>query len=146
MTFVPYSGSSLAVNALLGEHMTSFFGNYTDVSEQLKAGKLRALAAALGTGIEPLPDVPTIGESSYKDFRVDIWFGLFTPAKTLKEIVFQFAGSFTAALRAPETKSKLNSLGLYPVEVCGAEFGALIRRQYEEYGRVIREANIRAEN
>ena len=145
MTFVPYPGASLAVNALLGDHVTSFFGNYTDVGEQLKAGKLRALAAASPTRIEPLPDLPTIAESGYKDFRLDIWFGLFAPAKTPKETVSQFAGWFTAALRAPETKSKLIALGLYPTEMCGADFGAFIRKQYDEYGRVIREANMRAE-
>ena len=145
MTFVPYPGSSLAVNALLGDHVTSYLGNYTDVGEQLKAGKLRALAAASRTRIEALPDVPTVAESGYKDFRLDIWFGVFAPTKTPKETVSQFAGWFTAALKAPETKSKLIALGLYPAEECGADFGAFIRNQYDDYGRVIRDANIKTE-
>ena len=55
MTFVPYPGNGPAVNALLGEHVTSMFGSYSNVAEQLKAGKLRALVVANRTRIEPLP-------------------------------------------------------------------------------------------
>ena len=63
MTFVPYPGTPPAVNALLGGHVTSYFGNYSVVAEQLRAGRLRALATAARTRIEPLPDVPTAPEA-----------------------------------------------------------------------------------
>jgi tripartite-type tricarboxylate transporter receptor subunit TctC len=145
MTFVPYSGTSLAVSALLGDHVTSFFGNYTDVGEQLKAGKLRALATASSARIQALPDVPTIAESGYQDFALDVWFGLFAPAKTPKQTVSDLAGWFTAALQAPETRAKLAGQGLFPVGTCGADFAAFLRRQYDEYGRGIRESNMKAE-
>ena len=92
-----------------------------------------------------LPDVPTVAETGFKDYAVDVWFGLFAPAKTPKETVSQLAGWFTAALKVPEIKAKLVVQGLYPVGMCGADFGALLRRQYDEFGRVIREANIKAE-
>jgi tripartite-type tricarboxylate transporter receptor subunit TctC len=59
MTFVPYPGVAPAINALLGEHVTSVLGTYSTVAEQLNAGKLRALATASRTRIEPLPEVPT---------------------------------------------------------------------------------------
>jgi tripartite-type tricarboxylate transporter receptor subunit TctC len=67
------------------------------------------------------------------------------PAKTAKETVSQLAAWFTAATQVPEVKAKLIGQGLYPIGMCGAEFGALLRKQYEEYGRVIREANIKAD-
>jgi hypothetical protein len=70
-------------------------------SEQLKAGKLRALATASRTRIEPLPDVPTVAESGYEDYEVDVWLGLVTPAKTPKETVSHLVGWFTAALTPP---------------------------------------------
>jgi tripartite-type tricarboxylate transporter receptor subunit TctC len=73
------------------------------------------------------------------------WFGLFAPAKTPKKIVSQLVGWFTAALQIPEVKAKLAIQGLYPVGICGADFGAFIRKQYDDYGRAIREANIKAE-
>ena len=89
--------------------------------------------------------MPTVAESGYKDFELENWFGVVAPAKTPKETVSQFAGWFTAAMQVPEVKAKLAIQGLYPVAICGADFGSLLRKQYDEYGRVIREANIKGE-
>jgi tripartite-type tricarboxylate transporter receptor subunit TctC len=74
-----------------------------------------------------------------------VWWGVFAPALTPKEIVSRLAASFASAVREPEIEAKLVALGFYPVGVCGADFAAYLRRQYEEYGRVIREANIKGE-
>ena len=145
LIFVPYSGGAPAINALLGEHVTSVLQNYSEVVEQVKAGKLRALAVTTTKRIEPLPDVPTVAELGFKDYDVEVWFGVVAPAKTPKDAVAQLSGWFTAAMQAPDVKPKLLNLGLYPVGKCGADFGAHIRSQYEEYGRIIREANIKAE-
>jgi tripartite-type tricarboxylate transporter receptor subunit TctC len=145
MTFVPFPGSPPAVNALLGEHVTSALSDYAVVAEQIKAGKLRALATTSKERIELLPELPTVGELGYRDYAVDIWFGLFAPAKTPSEVISQFASWFTAALQVPEIREKLVAQGLFPVGMCGANFGVLVRKQYDEYGRVIREANIKAE-
>jgi len=145
MPHIPYPGGAPAVNALLGSHVTAVFANYSEVVEQLKAGTLRALATASKTRIEPLPDVPTVAELGYKDYDVEVWFGVVAPAKTPKDVVAQLSGWFTAAMQAPDVKPKLLNLGLYPVGMCGADFAAHIRKQYDEYGRVIRAANIKAE-
>jgi len=145
MIFVPYAGAAPAVNALLGGHVTSYFGNYADVSEQLKAGHLRALAVASRTRIDLLPDLLTVAESGYPDYDVEGWFGLFAPAKTPKETVSELAGWFTAAMQVPDVRAKLAGIGLYPIEMCGADFGAFIREQYEEYGRVIREVHFKVQ-
>lgn len=145
MTFVPYQGMAPALNALLGEHVTSMFVTYSNVAQHLKAGRLRALAVATLTRIEALPDVPTVAESGYMDHEVDAWYGALAPGKTPNETVAQLAAWFTAAMQIPEVKAKLVGQGLDPVGRCGAEFGAFLRRQYDEYGRVIRAANIKAQ-
>jgi tripartite-type tricarboxylate transporter receptor subunit TctC len=135
----------VAVTALLGEHVTSAFVAYFDAAEQVKAGKLRALAVASQTRIPALPDVPTVAEAGYQDVEVEGWGGLVAPAKTPKETISQLAGWFTAAMQVPEVKAKIATQEVYPVGICGAEFGAFLRKQYDDYGRVIREANIKAE-
>jgi tripartite-type tricarboxylate transporter receptor subunit TctC len=145
MTFLPYPGVAPAINALLGEHVTSVLGSYSTASEQLKAGKLRALATPARTRIEPLPEVPTVAETGYKDYELDYWFGVVAPAKTPNEKVSQLAAWFTAALQAPEFRAKLAPLGLLPVGMCDADFAALLRKQYDDFGQVIREAKIKAE-
>ena len=143
MTFIPYPGNVPVVNALLGEQVTSVLADYGAVAEQVKAGNLRALAVSSRKRMEELPDVPTFAESGYKDFDADIWFGLVAPANTPKDTVFQFTSWFTAALHVPELKPKFAALGLLPVGICGADFGAYLHKQYQEYGRLIRELNIK---
>ena len=75
MTFVPYAGNAPAVNALLGEHVTSLLVDYVAMAEQIKAGKVRALATATRTRLEHLPDTPTVAESGYRDFEVGGFLG-----------------------------------------------------------------------
>lgn len=145
MTFVPYPGNAPAVTALLGEHVTAGFVEFGVVAEHLKAGKLRALASASRTRVAPLPDVPAIAESGYKDFEMDIWYGLFAPAKTPKETVSQLAGWFTAALGVADVRAKLVAQEFIPVGICGADFATYLRKQYDDYGHVIRETNFKAE-
>lgn len=145
LTYVPYAGGTPAINALLGAHITAVLGNYSEAVEQLAAGKLRALATTSRTRIEPLPDLPTVAESGYKDYEAEVWFGLVAPAGTPKDTIAQLARWFTAAMQAPLVNSRLVTLGLYPVGLCGADYGAFIRRQFDEYARTIREANIKGE-
>ena len=146
LTFVPYPGDAPAVNDLLGGHVGSVLVPYAGVvGEQVKAGTLRVLASASRTRGEPLSDVPTVAEAGYKDYEVDFWNGVLAPANTPKETLSQLAGWFTAALRVPEVKAKLLAQGYDPIGLCGADFGALLRKQYDDFGRVIHEANIKSE-
>ena len=145
MTFVPFGGTTPAVNALLGGHVVSAFGDYSLFAEHFNAGTLRALASGLRTRTEPLAEVPTVAESGFSDYQADIWYGLVAPAKTQKAKIAQLADWMMAAMRDPEIGSKLVAAGLTPVGVCGDRFGAHIRSQYAEYGDVIRLANIKVE-
>jgi len=145
LTYVPYPGGAPAVSALLGAHVTSAVLNWSEIGEQLIAGKARALATMALQRIEPLPDLPTVAESGYPDFETDVWFGLVAPAKTPKETIAQLIEWFSAALFAPEVKAKLTAQALYPNPKCGADFDAHIRRQSDLYRRLIRELNIKTE-
>lgn len=145
MTYVPYSGGAPAINALLGGHVTAVFAEYAPLAEHIKAGTLRAIATSSRARIEALPNLPTVAESGYTDYEVDLWWSLFAPANTPKAIISQLTSWFTAAIQAPEVKAKLASQGFSPVGMCGAEFGSLLHRQYDDYGRIIREANIKAQ-
>jgi tripartite-type tricarboxylate transporter receptor subunit TctC len=145
MTFVPYAGTAPAINALLGDHVTAVMADYPTVVSQLQSGSLRGLVTASQARVEPLPDVPTFAETGVSKYEADIFYGIVAPAKTPLEAITQLSGWFSAALKTPEMKPKLAKQGLFPVGTCGAEFGAYMRRQVDEYGRVIRESNIKAE-
>jgi tripartite-type tricarboxylate transporter receptor subunit TctC len=144
-TFVGYSGTVPAVIAALGGHIDAVFSDFPTAWPQIKSGALHALATGARTRLESLPTVPTIDESGYKGYEAEIWYGLFAPAKTPTEATSRLAGWFAAAVQDAGIKAKLAVQGLRPVGLCGAEFGAQVRRQYDEFGRVIREAGIKAE-
>jgi tripartite-type tricarboxylate transporter receptor subunit TctC len=145
LTYVPYPGGAPTVNALLGSHVTAAVLNWSEVGEQVTAGKARALATMSLQRIEPLPDLPTIAESGYPDFETDVWFGLVAPAKTPQATVSQLIDWFGGALAAPQVKARLTTAALYPKPRCGAEFGAHLARQHELFTRMIRELNIKTE-
>src|SRR5262249_11859218 len=121
MTFVPYAGTAPAVNALLGEHVSSYLGNYADVREQAAAGRLRVLATGETTRTEFLPDVPTIAEAGFPSVHMELWFGIFAPGKTPDDTQARLAAMLSTAVRSADLKSKLVLQGLHPTGMCGAE-------------------------
>ena len=131
------------MTALLGGHVMAVYADYTSVAEQLKSGVLRALSVGSRKRFEGLADVPTVIESGYSDYEHESWNGLLAPAKTPKDIMKQLEGWLVAAGGSAEIKEKLAVQGLLPGVSCGAEFGAALRRQYEQYGRAIRAANLK---
>jgi tripartite-type tricarboxylate transporter receptor subunit TctC len=145
MTFVPYAGTAPAVNALLGDHVSSYLGNYADVREQAAAGRLRVLATGSAMRTELLPDVPTIAEAGFPSVHMEVWFGVFAPGKTPDETQARLAAMLSTAVRSADLKSRLVLQGLYPTGICGAEFRDFVRNQYEDYRHIIREINFRAE-
>ena len=94
--------------------------------------------------IERLPELPTIAESGFEDYQ-RLWFGLYAPAKTPKETAAQLAGFYRGDAGTRGQAGSLATLDLHPVGMCGADFAAQLRKQYDDYGRIIREANIRPE-
>jgi tripartite-type tricarboxylate transporter receptor subunit TctC len=119
--------------------------SYPNVAELVQTGKLRAIATASSARIDPMPDVPTVAESGFKDFEAGHLVWCRRSAKTPNETIAQLTGWFVAAIEVPEIKTKLAAQGLFPVGTCGAAFGAFTRKQYDDYGRAIREANIKAQ-
>jgi len=145
MTFVSFPGTPPAITALLGGHVDATYTDYPTVAPQMKSGTVRALATGARTRLDTFPDVPTFDESGYPGFEADIWYGLFAPAGTPKEVTARLGRWFAAALPDPEVKTKLATQGLRPVGICGAPFAEQVRKDYDAFGRVIREAGIKAE-
>jgi tripartite-type tricarboxylate transporter receptor subunit TctC len=145
ITFVPFPGSTPAVTALLGGHVTALFDNYATVGEHVEAGKLRVLAATSRERSDAFRDVPTVAESGFKGYGLDGWWGLFAPAKAPTAALTQFADWVTAASRSPEVKQKLGPIGFYPAPICGAGFASYYQDQYDAYGPLLREANMKTE-
>jgi tripartite-type tricarboxylate transporter receptor subunit TctC len=143
MNFIPYQGSTPAVNAALGGHITAVMASYPNVVQLIRSNQLRALAVASASRIASMPDIPTLAEVGLKDFEADIWFIAAAPAHTSKDAASQLAFWFLDALRDPETISKLDAQGLFPVGECGEAAAAFTKKQFQDYGRMIKGAEIR---
>jgi len=142
ITFVPFSGYTPAIQALLAHQVTAAQADLTTLQGELQTGKLRALATTAAARVPVLPDVPTVIESGYKDVVAEFYGGGVAPAKTPPATISQFIRWFADAIEAPKIKAKFASLGFVPGGQCGGDFAAIIRKDYDSYGRTIRAAHL----
>jgi tripartite-type tricarboxylate transporter receptor subunit TctC len=142
ITYVPFGGTAPAITTLLGGHLAAVWADYPTVVSQLEASTLRGLVTTSHARVETLHDVPTFAETGVSNYEADIFYGIVAPAKTPADILAQLSKTFSTALKAPGMKPKLAKEGLFPVGICGTEFGAYMRKLGDDYARIIREANI----
>jgi tripartite-type tricarboxylate transporter receptor subunit TctC len=145
MIFVPFSGGAPAVNALLGQHVDAALVNYSEAVEQIKAGKLRALATASASRLKQAPELPIVAESGYPGYSAEVWLGVLAPAATPGSRIAQLADWFATAMQSSEVRKKLEAVGLYPAVRCGKDFADFINTQSADYAHIIRDANIKVE-
>jgi tripartite-type tricarboxylate transporter receptor subunit TctC len=144
LAYIPFPGDAPAVNALLGQHVDSIVVPYATVVQQVKAGALRALATFSPKRVDGLTAIPTVIEAGHP-FQTEPWYALFAPAGTPGNTVADLAGKFRTALQAGDVAAKLVSQGLFPSGICGDAFKALLRAEFDELGRAIRDAGIKVE-
>jgi tripartite-type tricarboxylate transporter receptor subunit TctC len=142
ITFVPFAGYTPAIQAVLGNQITAAMADLSTLQGQLQTGKLRALATTAHERIKSLPNLPTVVESGY-DVKEEFFGGAVAPAKTPKETISKLIGLFSAATQAPEIKAKFDSLGFIAGGQCGADYAAILRRDYADYGQIIHDAQLK---
>jgi tripartite-type tricarboxylate transporter receptor subunit TctC len=144
MIHVPYRGGGAVVSDLLGGQVQVLFGTTSLTVEQVRAGKLRALAVTGATRWEGLPDIPTVGDF-VSGYEASSLFGLGAPRQTPAAIIDGLNREINAALEDPKLKTRLVDLGGTLIAVSPADFGKLIADDTEKRGKVIRAANIKPE-
>ena len=144
MVHVPYRGAAPALTDLLAGQVQVFFAPMVVPIEQVRAGKLRALAVTTTTRSEALPDVPTVGEF-VPGYEVSVWFGIGAPRGTPAEIIDKLNQGINAALADPTIKARIAQSGGNTLAGSPADFGKLIAGETEKWAQVIRAANIKLE-
>jgi tripartite-type tricarboxylate transporter receptor subunit TctC len=141
LTHVPYKGGGPAGNAVIAGEVAAMLGGGS-VVPLAKSGKMRALGVTGGKRSSALPDLPTIGEI-YPGYEVNIWQGLFAPTGTPPAVLEKLRNEVNAVLELPEVGGRLVPAGAgEPYITSLDEFKALIRRDYDKYGKVIRETGL----
>jgi tripartite-type tricarboxylate transporter receptor subunit TctC len=137
MVHVPYRGAGPALSDLLGGRVQVMFGPMSSSIEQIKAGKLRALAVTSSTRWDGLPDIPTVGEF-IPGFEASLWLGLGAPKNTPAEIIDKLNKEINAGLADPTIKARFSALGGTVFAGSPADFGKLIAEETEKWAKVVK--------
>jgi len=142
LVHVPYRGSYIP--DLLAGQVQVAFAPLSSMIEQIRAGRLRALAVTTAARLDRLPDVPTLGEF-LPGYAADAWLGFVAPKDTPAEAIATLNRAINAALADPKVAARLAELGTRPVPMSPGAFGAFIAAETEKWAKVIRAANIKPE-
>jgi tripartite-type tricarboxylate transporter receptor subunit TctC len=145
ITHVPYRGGADAARDLAGGVIDIGSTTYLSMRSQLESGRARPLAMMSAQRLPALPNVPTLNESLCPGVVVDEWAGIFLRAGTPTAIVARVHGALAQALADQALRDRLLAIGAIPVGSSTADFTKLVRDGTESWGRVVREAGIRAE-
>ena len=141
---VPYKGAGLAAAAVLGGEIPMMFSTPPAVMNQIRAGKLRALAYSKQTRHPVAPDVPTTAEAGLGSYQFDGgWFAMFGPANMPADLLGRVYNEVRSAMANPSTRERIAALGVEPVANPPAEFRREVSNNIREFKRV---TGLRVEN
>lgn len=142
LTHVPYKGASPAVQDLLGGNVDIFITTPASVVAQVKADKLKALGVTGNARLASLPDVPTVAEAGFPQFKLDSWFALYAPAGTPVDVVQTLNKVVGKILSQPEIQKKALESGTTVELMTSAQLGAYTKSELDFWGKVIKTANV----
>jgi tripartite-type tricarboxylate transporter receptor subunit TctC len=145
MLHVPYKGSAPALTDLIAGNVSVLFSDMPVAAPHLRGTNVRAIAVTSLKRSPLVPSLPTIAESGLPGFEAVSWYGVLAPAGTPKSDVTFLNAQIVKVLSLPDTQAKFAALGSTAMSSSPAEFDALIKRDYDKWGRVIREANIKVD-
>ena len=140
---VPYKGGGPAMQGFLGGQVDSFFATPISSISQIRAGKAIAVATTGSKRAALMPDVPTVAEAGYPGYEALNWYGFLAPKGTPKEIVERLNKEIVKALANQQVVGALHKTGTEPKSSSPEEFAAYIKREYDTWGKVVKEAGIK---
>ena len=111
----------------------------------IREGKLTPLVVNSAQRAAALPDVPTTLEAGFADAEYPIWFGLFLPAKTPRDIVDKLHRETAKALQTPKVRDRLSAMGVDPMVMTPSEFDAYVESEIAVNAALVKAAGIRPE-
>lgn len=143
MVHVPYKGSSGARTDVLGGQVDMMFDAVTTMTEQVKAGKVKAVGTSGKTRSDVLPEVPTLNESGVTGYEATIWLGLMAPKGTPKAIVDKLNEAVSKIASQPDVKQQWAKQGAAPIVLNPMQFDKYLQDDIAKWAGVIKSANIK---
>ena len=148
MIHIPYKGSGPALIDMIGGSADVMFDNLPSSMQQIKGGKLVALAVTSAQRSPALPDVPTVEEAggpALKGYEASSWFGLLAPAGTPTEVVNRIQQEVAKSLSTPAIKEKLQAQGAIPSGNSPADFAKLIDSEHKKWAKVVKDSGAKVD-
>ncbi|MBK7501334.1 MAG: tripartite tricarboxylate transporter substrate binding protein [Polaromonas sp.] len=142
---VPYKGSAPLTTDLLGGQITMSFDTITPVLQNVKAGKLRALAVTTSKRSGALPDVPTLDEAGLKGFNLGTWFGLLAPAATPTDILTKLNTEVVKIINSAEFRKKMDDIGAQPIGDSRVQMAKQIKDDTDRFAKLVKDAKVSIE-
>ena len=145
LLLIPYKGSSLAVNAVIGGESSLVFGNIAQSVPQMKAGRLRALGVTGAWRSPAIPEVKTVAESGVPGFETSTWYGMFAPAATPRGVVEKLNAELVRILQMPDVRERLTTEGFELPADTPDQFAAIIKAELARWAKLVKETGARIE-
>ncbi len=144
LVHIPYKGSGPSFVDLLAGQVSLTCDSLLQALPYIKAGRLRPLAVLGGKRSQLLPDVPTVGET-VPGYELTNWFGMTVPAATPRDLVNRLYADISKVLQQPDFRDRIAGMGADVIGSSPDQFGAFMKAESAKWGKVIKDANIKAE-
>lgn len=142
MVHIPYAGAAPAQLGLLAGQTDLMFDNLASASQNIRSGKLKALAVTTAKRAEAVPELPTVAEAGkgqgLEGFDINTWFGVMAPAGTPVAVVERLNNEIRRALESADVKERMARLGAEPSPTTPEHFSALIQAELKKYAAVVK--------
>ncbi|MBK9364528.1 MAG: tripartite tricarboxylate transporter substrate binding protein [Rubrivivax sp.] len=142
LPYIPYKGAGPALSDLAAGHVQLFFDGIATSAPLFRAGKLKGIALTAEARSPAAPQVPTFAESGLPEMMAASWYGLLAPAGTPAAIIDTLNQATNEALQAPDVRARVEQDGAVAPQLSPRQFGELIERHTQQWGRVIAPLNI----
>jgi tripartite-type tricarboxylate transporter receptor subunit TctC len=144
MTHIPYKGAAPVLTDLVGGHIELSFNSVVPSLPHVKSGRVRAIAATGAARIALLPELPTVAESGLPGYEAATWSGIAAPAGTPQPIVQRLNRELAALLASPQMQETARAEGSTINGGSPAQFRTVLKEEHTKYGKLVRQAGIRA--
>jgi len=142
LTHIPYRGTGLVFNDMVSGQVHMLMDNFITAQPQIKAGKLRVIGVTSLERLPFMPEVPTLNEQGLKNFEVSNWFGIYAPHGTPPEIIGRVNTAYNQALRDPELRKRLATIGAVPTGGTPQQMAAIVTADTLKWRRLITDRKI----
>ena len=142
---VPYKGFAPAMPDLISGRTTMILADVAPIAQHVRAGNLKVLGTTSAQRSSYWPQVPTIAEQGVPGFDIEIWFGLYAPAKTPEDIILKLNAEIRKYLSSPEAKEAFARIGMDPAPSTPEQLRARIIAKQKVFGKAVKDANLKVE-